>query len=180
MLKPLGTWRHDMAVALAVGINPRIGRLDPWAMAMHASDEAVRNLVAVGADPGRVALLDNFCWGDPTKPDRLGSLVRAVEGCLEGARRYRMPFISGKDSLFNEFAGEAIPGTLLISALDWVPTCTDPRQRPYPRRSRPLAGGGASERLGGSLVDDLLGVGDRLVPPAVEDPLPALPGGCTG
>ena len=172
VLKPLGTWRHDMAVALAVGINPRIGRLDPWSMAMHAIDEAVRNLVSVGGDPGRVALLDNFCWGDPTKPDRLGSLVRAVEGCLEGARRYRMPFISGKDSLFNEFAGEAIPGTLLISALGLVPDL-------HRTLGSALTGAGhdlwlvgeSSERLGGSLVDELLGIGDRLVPPAVEDPL---------
>ena len=172
VLKPLGTWGHDMAVALAVGINPRIGRLDPWAMALHAIDEAVRNLVAVGADPGRVALLDNFCWGDPTKPDRLGSLVRAVEGCLEGARRYRMPFISGKDSLFNEFAGEAIPGTLLISALGLVPDL-------HRTLGSALTGAGhdlwlvgePSDRLGGSLVDELLGIGDWLVPPAVEDPL---------
>ena len=59
--------------------------------------------------------------GRPDQPDRLGSLVRAVQGCTEGARRYRMPFISGKDSLFNEFDGEAIPGTLLISALGLVP-----------------------------------------------------------
>ena len=172
VLKPLGTWNHDAAVALAVGINPRIGRLDPWYMALHAIDEAVRNLVVVGADPGRVALLDNFCWGDPTKPDRLGSLVRAVEGCLEGARRYRMPFISGKDSLFNEYAGEAIPGTLLISALGLVPDM-------HRTVASALTGAGhdlwlvgeASDCLGGSLADDLLGIGDRRVPPAPEDPL---------
>ena len=172
VLKPLGTWHHDAAVALAVGINPRIGRLEPRLMALHAIDEAVRNLVAVGADPGRVALLDNFCWGDPTKADRLGSLVRAVEGCVEGARRYRMPFISGKDSLFNEYAGEAIPGTLLISALGLVPDL-----HRTVASALTLAGhdlwlvGPASERLGGSLVDDLLGIGDRRVPPAPDDPL---------
>ena len=44
-----------------------------------------------------------------------------MQGCTDGARTYRMPFISGKDSLFNEFDGEAIPGTLLISALGLVP-----------------------------------------------------------
>ena len=173
VLKPLGTWHHDAAVALAVGINPRIGRLDPRAMALHAIDEAVRNLVAVGADPRRVALLDNFCWGDPTKPDRLGSLVRAVQGCVEGARRYRMPFISGKDSLFNEFAGEAIPGTLLISALGLVPDLHRTVASAFTRIGHDLwLVGDGSECLGGSLVDDLLGVGDRRVPPALADPLP--------
>ena len=103
------------------GICPRVGLLDPWAMALLAIDEAVRNLVAVGGDPDRVAVLDNFCWGDPTKPDRLGALVRAVQGCTDGARRYGTPFISGKDSLYNEFDGTAIPGTLLISAVGLVP-----------------------------------------------------------
>ncbi len=172
VLKPLGTWHHDAAVALAVGINPRIGRIDPWSMALHAIDEAVRNLVAVGADPGRVALLDNFCWGDPTKPDRLGSLVRAVEGCVEGARRYRMPFISGKDSLFNEFAGEAIPGTLLISALGLVPDLHRTVASAFTRAGCDLwLVGDPSDRLGGSVVDDLLGIGDRRVPPALDDPL---------
>ena len=172
VLKPLGTWHHDAAVALAVGINPRIGRLDPWSMALHAIDEAVRNLVAVGADPGRVALLDNFCWGDPTKPDRLGSLVRALEGCVEGARRYRMPFISGKDSLFNEYAGEAIPGTLLISALGLVPDLHRTVTSAFTRTGHDLwLVGDSSECLGGSLVDALLGIGDTRVPPAPDDPL---------
>lgn len=172
VLKPLGTWHHNLAVALSVGINPRVGRLDPWLMALHVIDEAVRNLVAVGADPARVALLDNFCWGDPTKPDRLGSLVRAVEGCLEGARRYRMPFISGKDSLYNEYAGKAIPGTLLISALGLVPDLRYTVNSAFTRAGYDLwLVGDPSDRLGGSLANDLLGIGDRRVPPVPDRPL---------
>ena len=172
VLKPLGTWEHDMAVALAVGIAPRLTALDPWAMALHAIDEAFRNLVAVGADPGRVALLDNFCWGDPGLPDRLGSLVRAVQGCVEGSGRYRAPFVSGKDSLNNEFDGVAVPGTLLISAVGVVADLN---------RAVTSALGGAgcdlwlvgegSPRLGGSLAAEMLGIGDTRVPEPVDDPL---------
>jgi phosphoribosylformylglycinamidine synthase len=121
VLKPLGTWQHNGAFALSVGIQPQIGKVDPYAMALAAVDEAVRNLVAVGADPDRVALLDNFCWGNPTLPDRLGSLVRACQGCHDAALAYNAPFISGKDSLYNEFNGTPIPGTLLISALALTP-----------------------------------------------------------
>lgn len=121
LLKPLGTWEHRGAFTLSVGINPLLGKVDPYAMAVSAIDEAVRNAVAVGADPDRIALLDNFCWGNPTYPDRLGSLVRACQGCYDGAVAYGAPFISGKDSLYNEFEGQAIPGTLLISALGLVP-----------------------------------------------------------
>ncbi len=95
-------------------------------MAWAAVDEAIRNCVAVGADPDRIALLDNFCWGNPNLPDRLGGLVRCAQGCYDAAVAYGAPFISGKDSLNNEYTGadgqkHAIPGTLLISALGIVP-----------------------------------------------------------
>jgi phosphoribosylformylglycinamidine synthase len=116
-------------VALAVGVNPFYGQLDPYLMAWAAVDEAMRNVVAVGANPGQVALLDNFAWGNPSLPDRLGSLVRCARGCFEAAVSYDAPFISGKDSLNNEYVGRdgqkhAIPGTLVISALGLVPDIT--------------------------------------------------------
>ena len=55
-------------------MNPRYGDLDPYHMAASAIDEAIRNCVAVGADPARIAILDNFCWGDCERPETLGSL----------------------------------------------------------------------------------------------------------
>src|SRR5713226_3573620 len=90
-------------------------------MAMNAVDEALRNLTAVGGDIEHAAILDNFCWGNPTDPSQLGMLVRAVKGCHDAAIGFGVPFISGKDSLNNEYrAGDqrlpVIP-TLLISAV---------------------------------------------------------------
>jgi phosphoribosylformylglycinamidine synthase len=118
----LGSWA---GLAIGCGINPRYGDLDPYWMAASAIDEAVRNVVAVGADPARIALLDNFCWGNTERPEVLGSLVRAAEACRDVALAYGMPFISGKDSLNNEYHSEGrhilIPPTLLISALGRVP-----------------------------------------------------------
>ena len=108
-------------IAVSNGINVRYGKIDPFWMAAGCIDEAVRQIVAVGGDPDRIAILDNFCWGNPDKPDRLGGLVRCAQGCYEAAVAYGTPFISGKDSLYNEYAegGEsiAIPGTILISAV---------------------------------------------------------------
>ncbi|MBX3013478.1 MAG: phosphoribosylformylglycinamidine synthase subunit PurL [Caldilineaceae bacterium] len=121
VLKPMGTWHHAKAFALSAAINPLLGKRDPYAMAVSAVDEAFRNLVAVGTDPDQVAILDNFCWGNPTLPDRLGALVRTCQGCYDAAVAYRSPFISGKDSLYNEFNGKPIPSTLLISAIGIVP-----------------------------------------------------------
>jgi phosphoribosylformylglycinamidine synthase len=118
----LGSFR---GLAIGCGINPRYGDVDPYSMAAAAIDEAVRNVVAVGADPKRIALLDNFCWGNVDDPEVLGSLVRACEACRDVAIAFGMPFVSGKDSLNNEFrSGDLrirIPGTLLISALGQVP-----------------------------------------------------------
>lgn len=173
VLKPLGTAHNDIAAVVSNGICPRVGVHDPWAMALLAMDEAVRNLVAVGGDPDRVAVLDNFCWGDPTKPDRLGGLVRAVQGCTDGARRYRMPFISGKDSLFNEFDGKAIPGTLLISAVGLVHDLHRAIDSAgmVPGDDLWLVGEG-TEALGGSLVDAVLALGATDVPDPLDDPLP--------
>jgi len=123
VLQPLASSRRG--AALGVGASPRYGRLDPGAMAEAVIDEALRNVVAVGGDPGRTAILDNFSWGNCDKPDRLGSLVLASQGCYRAAKAYGTPFISGKDSLNNEYrVGDttlAIPPTLLISALSIVP-----------------------------------------------------------
>jgi phosphoribosylformylglycinamidine synthase len=98
-------------------------------MAAAGIDEAVRNLVAVGARPDRIAILDNFCWGNCEKPDRLGSLVLAAKACYDVAMAYGTPFVSGKDSLNNEFRHPAadgatktiaVPPSLLISALGQI------------------------------------------------------------
>jgi phosphoribosylformylglycinamidine synthase len=124
VLQPVPT--EAKGLALGNGINPRYGQVDPYWMALAAIDEALRNVVAVGGDPTRTAILDNFCWGDPRRPDRMAGLVRAAAGCYDAAVAFGTPFISGKDSLNNEYrdaAGNrvAIPPTLLITALAEVP-----------------------------------------------------------
>ena len=114
-------------VIVANGINPKYSDVDPYLSAASAIDEALRNIIAVGGTLEKTALLDNFCWGNPDKPDRLGELVRAARACYDIATAYGTPFISGKDSLYNEYSdtttGEqrAIPATLLISAICVMP-----------------------------------------------------------
>lgn len=115
-------------LVIACGMNPCFGDADPYWMAAAAIDEAVRNCVAVGADPSRIAILDNFCWGNTERAETLGSLVRAALGCHVVAVAYGTPFVSGKDSLNNEFSYEhdgqqdtiSIPASLLITAMGQV------------------------------------------------------------
>jgi phosphoribosylformylglycinamidine synthase len=124
VIKPIGT-KGKKGIVLSNGINPEYGKKDAYRMALAVIDEAIRNAVAVGADPERIAILDNFCWGDPKRPETMGSLVEAVRGCHDGALMFGAPFISGKDSLNNEYMGaygqrHAIPPTLLISAIGMI------------------------------------------------------------
>lgn len=116
-----------MGVIISNGINPKYSDIDTYWMAASAIDEALRNAISVGGSLEKMAILDNFSWGNPDKPDRLGSLVRAVKACYNIALAYGTPFISGKDSLNNEYrdssTGEtlSIPPTLLISAISVIP-----------------------------------------------------------
>jgi len=117
VIKPLkDSWK---GIVVSCGMNPNYGKVDAYWMAASAIDEAIRNNVAVGGR--RIALLDNFTWGNPEKPERLGSLVKACEACYDFARAFKTPFISGKDSLYNESPLGPVTPTLLITALGIVP-----------------------------------------------------------
>jgi len=111
----------EMGAVISNGINFKYGEIDPYWMAASAIDEALRQVIAVGGSLRKVALLDNFCWGNTNRPEMLGALVQASQACYDMAVVYQTPFISGKDSLNNEFEFEgrtiSIPHTLLISAL---------------------------------------------------------------
>ena len=102
-------------LVISCGMNPNYGKIDPYWMAASAIDEAIRNNIAVGGR--RIAILDNFTWGNPEKTERLGSLVRACEACYDFAVMFKTPFISGKDSLYNESPLGPVTPTLLITAI---------------------------------------------------------------
>ncbi len=118
-------------VALGCGLAPHLSDSDPYWMAAASIDEALRNVVSVGGNPDRTALLDNFCWGRSDDPPQLGALVRACQACYDVAKAHRTPFISGKDSLNNEFALDEADVEPLLETL----------------RQRAAAGGVEAERL---------------------------------
>lgn len=117
VIKPLV---HSMVgVTVSSGVNPRYGKINPYWMAASSIDEAIRNNVALGGR--RIALLDNFTWGSPEYPDRLGGLVEACKACYDVGKDFGAPFISGKDSLFNESPLGPVAPTLLITAIGLIP-----------------------------------------------------------
>ncbi|HOW35560.1 MAG TPA: phosphoribosylformylglycinamidine synthase subunit PurL [Candidatus Omnitrophota bacterium] len=164
-------------IAISNGINIRFGMIDPFWMSASCIDEAVRQIIAVGGSLKQIAILDNFCWGNPDKADRLGSLVRASEGCLAASLGYKVPFISGKDSLYNEYAVNpsttlgaggkslAIPGTILISAIGILDDVNRAVTMDFKKEgSLVYIIGETSDELGGSIYFDNNGLVGNSVP----------------
>ncbi len=121
---------NPRGVALSQGLAPRYSDIDTGAMASAALDMAVRNTVAAGADFHHIAILDNFCWCSSDEPERLGQLKRAAEAIYDLSVLFETPFISGKDSMFNDFKGYdadgkevkiSVPPTLLVSSIGVIP-----------------------------------------------------------
>ena len=116
VFRPLLTSKR--AVVLSSALFPHYADFDPYASAAAALDTAVRNAVAAGAPLNHLAILDNFCWTDSYNPERLWQLKEAARACYEYATLYGTPFISGKDSMFNDFKGYDAKGEAIqISAL---------------------------------------------------------------
>ncbi|NCC24305.1 MAG: phosphoribosylformylglycinamidine synthase [Deltaproteobacteria bacterium] len=122
----------ERGLAVSNGICPRYGDHDTYWMMAACIDEAVRNCVAVGADPRTLAGVDNFCWCDPVQsektPDgrfKLAQLVRANKALAHFCLAYGLPCVSGKDSMKNDYAGGgvkiSIPPTVLFTVIGIVP-----------------------------------------------------------
>lgn len=161
VLKPLpSSWR---GIVVSVGLKPSYGVIDPYWMAASSIDEAIRNNVAVGGR--RIALLDNFTWGNPEKPDRMGSLLQSVKACYDLAKLYGTPFISGKDSLYNESPLGPVTPTLLITAIGIIPDIRRAVSIEFKEPGNPVYVLGLTHyELGGSEYHRLIGVKGGLVP----------------
>lgn len=178
---------RDRGVAVACGLNTCYGDVDAYHAAAAGIEEALRNLVCVGAPIDRVALLDNFSWGNCDKPENLGALVRACRACYDLAMYYQAPFVSGKDSLNNEYAagGETIviPHTLLITAFTVVDDVTASVTMDVKRAGDHVIVVGETRReLGGSEYLAERGVGGGRVPrldTALSRPVLAAVARCT-
>ena len=131
VLKPV--LNSNRGIVMSYGLYPSYSDINTYHMAASSIDTAIRNAVSVGVDPNAIALLDNFCWCSSDDPERLGQLKRAAKACYDLSTVFETPFISGKDSMFNDFKGYdrsgksikiSIPPTLLISSLGVVDDIT--------------------------------------------------------
>lgn len=114
----------EKLMAMSLSLLPEWGKTAPREMGEACVDECVRQLVLAGADPEQLAILDNFCVGDPDDEEILGALVETVKGIAAAAEAYGAPFVSGKDSFYNYFETDdgpvSIPTTILVSGMGVV------------------------------------------------------------
>ena len=157
-------------MSLACALLPEWGKFDPYRAGLATVDECVRQLVLSGADPERLAILDNFCMGNPDDPRELGGLVESVKGLCAAAEVYGAPFISGKDSFYNYFMTDegpvSIPVTALVSGLGIVEEAAHITGSSLRRTDSALylIGSAKGTPLGGSVIARQLGITDQPVP----------------
>jgi phosphoribosylformylglycinamidine synthase len=158
-------------ISVSCGLAPKLSRFDAYLSAQHGLDEAIRNAVAVGADPDQICVIVNFCWPDPLPSDRnpdanhkLAQLVRANRGLYDLGKAYGTPFVSGKDSMKNDFIGRgrlgkevkiSVPPTVLVTAMGKVPDASKTVTSDFQKEGDAVYLLGRSSRgMGGSELAD--------------------------
>lgn len=159
----------DRLMAMGLSILPEWGKTDPYAMGTACVDECIRQLVAAGSDPDRIAILDNFCMGNPDAEEELGALVETVKGIAEAAEAYGAPFVSGKDSFYNYFETDdgpvSIPVTILVSGMGIIDDAEHVVGASLRRSDSLLAIiGTTGTKLGGSVLARQLEINNAEVP----------------
>lgn len=159
----------EQLMGMGLSLLPEWGKTAPYEMGAACVDECFRQLVAAGANPDRIAILDNFCMGNADNPKELGALVEAVKGIAAAADAYSAPFVSGKDSFNNFFQTKdgpvSIPVTILISGMGIV-ECADHVTGGSLRKPDSvifLLGATGSE-MGGSVAARQMGTEGQVVP----------------
>jgi phosphoribosylformylglycinamidine synthase len=156
-------------IVLSNGLNPVYGKINTYKMASSAIEEALRNAVCVGGNIEKLAVLDNFCWGNPNEPEILGSLVYSANACYDMSKAFEVPFISGKDSLYNEYSISSqkfsIPPALLISAVGVIDNAANTITMPFKSiGNKVYILGVTRNELGSSVVSKVKNIKNGITP----------------
>jgi phosphoribosylformylglycinamidine synthase len=164
----------NKAVVTSHALNPRMTNMNPYAMAAGTIDDAVGSAVAAGANVDHMAIMDNFCWCSSDETNRMGQLLETAKACYDVATIYGTPYISGKDSMFNDFRGFdvndkevkiSVPPTLLISTLSVIPDATKVQTIDWKMAGDKIfVIGETNAEFGGSEFSNMKEIEDSVVP----------------
>jgi phosphoribosylformylglycinamidine synthase II len=152
-------------LAVSTDVTPRYVEADPYEGGKQAVAECWRNLTAVGADP--IAVTDNLNFGNPERPEIMGTFVKAIEGIGEACRALDFPVVSGNVSLYNETNGQAILPTPAIGGVGLLPDLTKMATVAFKAEGEAiLLVGGHGSHLGQSIyLREVLGREEGAPPP---------------
>ncbi len=172
VIKP--KFNSEKKLAISNGICPLYSYISPYWMAANAIDEAVRSLISCGVNPEKIALLDNFCFANPENEEVMAEIIEACKACYKIARAFKTPFISGKDSLYNEFKTEnlriKIPATLLVTGVGIIEENVTPITACFKEAGNPVyLVGETKKELGASEYFRLLDIEKGFVPKVHAD-----------
>jgi phosphoribosylformylglycinamidine synthase len=153
-----------LGVAVAIGGNPRYGKIDPRRAAELAVVEAIAGVTAVGARPA--GLTDCLNFGDPTIPEQMGQFVAAVDGLARAANALRVPFVSGNVSLYNRSSsGKSVAPSPIVSCIGTLGDISRSATAGFKRPGSAIILVGTPQfALGGSVIAELLGIESRALP----------------
>ncbi len=115
-------------VAVTIDSNT-FGTKDPYVSGAYAVAEAIRNIIAVGADP--IALTDCLNYGNPENSEVFFDFKEGVRGIGDAARKLSthddvVPIISGNVSFYNESAtGQAVVPSPVICCIGRMTNAND-------------------------------------------------------
>ncbi len=161
VLRPFLDKNYGMIISH--GLNPILNKIDPYWGSIWAATEALSNFVAVGGDYKNASLINNYIWPFPD-PESLWSLDRSVDAVVDFMKVFKIPVISGKDSLsstYRKSSGEVIkiPPTLCISVLGKIKDSRKTVTADFKKvGSTIVLVGELDEQLGGSTYFDVQGV----------------------
>ncbi len=159
----------EKLMGLGLSILPEWGKTDPYAMGAASVDETVRQLIICGTNPDKIALLDNFCMGNPETPTELGRLVECTKAIRDAALSYGAPYVSGKDSFYNYYdtadGPVNIPVTFLCSGFGVVENAEHVRGSSIRQQGSQLfLLGNTEDEMGASVYARIKGIKDCKVP----------------
>ena len=159
IMKPLKN--SDAALILGHGINPILNRINSFHGPLWAFYEAMSNVVALGGDPDRTFMVENYIWPKPTEKN-LSDLYNCVLSVTEASKFFKTPIISGKDSLSSTYKNKdkfiEVPPVICMSARA---VCDDYRKTISPDLKKAgspllLVGDYSGAELGGSIFAQCL------------------------
>jgi len=116
----LHEYQQKASIVLSHGLAPHKHIIEE--QVLEAFDKALRKAICSGARLQTAGILDNFSWPDPDPSTNkslghryLWKLVRALEILYQLSNQFKIPFVSGKDSMKNNSAEFYVKETVIVS-----------------------------------------------------------------